>query len=293
MDGLTLKVFGLFFISCIGFVYGALSKAPAKNIADLLIKIISPIVVIISIVQSPAGVSYLFFSLVAFLFCSVLCVLAYAISYFLFNGKERNLFAFTAGTGNTGYFALPIALSLFNENQIAIVIFIIIGVNLYEFSVGYYVMNMNGSIREALQKTLRLPVIHAAIIGVIIKYIGISINENILSILNNFKGAYSVIGMLIIGMVLSVNARSKPDLKFLFVTLSWKHLLVPLISCVFVFLPKEQFIVILLMALTPLAGNTVVFSSSLDLHPEKAASAVLLSSLVSIVLIPISMNLIL
>ncbi|MHA1066459.1 AEC family transporter [Enterobacter ludwigii] len=293
MDELTLKVFGLFSISCIGFVYGALNKAPAKNIADLLIKIISPVVVIISIVQSPAGVSYLIFSLVAFLFCTALCCVAYAASSLLFNGKERNLFAFAAGTGNTGYFALPIALSLFNENQIAVAIFIIIGVNLYEFSVGYYIMNMNGSVRESFEKTLRLPVIHAAIIGMVLKYLGIDINEDILSILNNFKGAYSVLGMLIIGMVLSVNARSKPDLKFLFVTLSWKHLVVPLISCIFVFLPEEQFIVILLMALTPLAGNTVVFSSSLDLYPEKAASAVLLSSLVSIVLIPVSMNLLL
>lgn len=290
MDGLTFKVFGLFLISCIGFVYGVLTKYQAKVIADLLIKIISPVVVVISIIQSPADVSYMIYSLVAFIFCSVLCCVAYFISPVFFKGRERNLFSFAAGTGNTGYFALPIALSLFNESQIAIAIFIIIGVNLYEFSVGYYFMNMSGGVGESLKKTLKLPVIHAAIIGFIVKYSGISVNDDLLSVLNNFKGAYSVMGMLIIGMVLSVNAKSKPDIKFLLVSLSWKHLLVPLISCLFIFLPHEQFLVVFLMALTPLAGNTVVFSSSLDLHPEKAASAVLLSSLISIVLIPVCMN---
>ncbi|GDO98911.1 AEC family transporter [Escherichia coli] len=292
MNELTLKVAGLFLISCIGFIYGTLAKTHPKTIAELLIKVISPVVVVISIVQSPADFSYLIFTPGAFLFCSALCCLAWWLSINLFKGKERNLFSFTAGTGNTGYFALPIALSLFDENQVAIAIFIIIGVNLYEFSVGYYIMNMNGSIREALLKTSKLPVIHAAITGIVIKYAGISINENILDVFNNFKGAYSVTGMLITGMVLSVNAKSKPDIKFLVVTLSWKHLLVPLISCIFMFTPDEQFSVIFLMALTPLAGNTVVFSSSLDLHPEKAASAVLLSSLLSIVLIPVGMSLI-
>lgn len=291
MDELTLKVVGLFFISCIGFVYGSLTKAPAKSIADILIKIISPVVVV-SIVRSPADFLYLKFSVGAFLFCSLLCLIAYFLSSPLFKGKERNLFAFTAGTGNTGYFALPIVLSLFNENQVAIAIFIIIGVNLYEFSVGYYVMSMNGGIREAIQKTLKLPVIHAAILGIVIKYSGVHLNNDILYVLDNFKGAYSVMGMIIIGMVLSVNAKSIPDFKFLLVALSWKHLLVPVASCVFIFIPHEQFLVVFLMALTPLAGNTVVFSSSLDLHPEKAASAVLLSSLLSIVLIPVSMKII-
>ncbi|HFS2282404.1 TPA: hypothetical protein ACHXFR_005295, partial [Escherichia coli] len=163
---------------------------------------------------------------------------------------------------------------------------------LYEFSVGYYVMSMNGGIREAIQKTLKLPVIHAAILGIVIKYSGVHLNNDILYVLDNFKGAYSVMGMIIIGMVLSVNAKSIPDFKFLLVALSWKHLLVPVASCVFIFIPHEQFLVVFLMALTPLAGNTVVFSSSLDLHPEKAASAVLLSSLLSIVLIPVSMKII-
>ncbi|HFV9934726.1 TPA: AEC family transporter [Salmonella enterica subsp. enterica serovar Bovismorbificans] len=290
MNDLALKVLALFFISCIGFAYGLLGKPKTKDIANLLIKVISPFVVIISIVQSPGGISYLYFTLGAFLFCSILCVLAYIISQFLFKGKERNLFSFTAGTGNTGYFALPIALSLFNENQVAIAIFIIIGVNIYEFSVGYYFMNMGGEGENILRKTLKLPVIHAAIIGILIKLVGIDFNDSFMSVLNNFKGAYSVAGMLIIGMVLATGKKSVPDIKFMSVCLCWKHIFVPFISLMFLFLPKEQFIVIYLMALTPLAGNTVVFSSSLDLHPEKAATSVLLSSLLAIVLIPVCMK---
>ncbi|HAK1938770.1 TPA: AEC family transporter [Salmonella enterica] len=294
MNDLALKVLALFFISCIGFAYGLLAKPQTKDIANLLIKVISPFVVIISIVQSPGGISYLYFTLGAFLFCSILCMLAYFISKFLFKGKERNLFSFTAGTGNTGYFALPIALSLFNENQVAIAIFIIIGVNIYEFSVGYYFMNMGGGAKDILRKTLKLPVIHAAIIGIIIKLLGVEFNNSFISVLDNFKGAYSVAGMLIIGMVLSTGRKSSPDIKFMSVCLFWKHLLVPFISLAFLFfLPKEQFIVIYLMALTPLAGNTVVFSSSLDLHPEKAATSVLLSSLLAIVLIPVCMKFVL
>ncbi|EOC0701560.1 AEC family transporter [Salmonella enterica subsp. enterica serovar Kokomlemle] len=291
MSDLTWKVSGLFIISCLGFIYGVFSKSHTKEISNLLINVISPVVVIISIIQSPGGGYYLYYSLGAFLFCSFLCVLAYFLSALFLSGKERNLFSFTAGTGNTGYFALPIALSLFSEDQISIAIFIIIGVNIYEFSVGYYFMNMGrGDTKSVLHKTLRLPVLYAAILGIALKSMSFDVNNDFLLIINNFKGAYSVLGMLLIGIVLASSPKSAPDIKFMSVSLLWKHCLVPLLSLLFVFIPEEQFKVVFLMALTPLAGNTVVFSSSLDLHPEKAATSVLLSSLISVVLIPVCMR---
>ncbi|MDU4003377.1 AEC family transporter [Pluralibacter gergoviae] len=292
MNELAIKVGTLFFISCLGFIYGMITKSNSKDIANLLIYVISPVVVVISIVQSPSTLSYFYFSIGAFIFCSALCLLGYLLSGLIWKDKVRNLFAFTAGTGNTGYFALPIVLSMFNESQIAIAIFIIIGVNLYEFSVGYFILEKgNARAVDVCKKTLKLPVLYAALLGFLIKYLGIGVNENILGILSNFKGAYSVLGMLLIGIVLSRSPKSTPDLKFLSVSLGWKHILVPAIATIFTFLPSEQFDVIFLMALSPLAGNTVVFSSNSGLHPEKAATAVLVSSLLAIFLIPFCLHL--
>jgi hypothetical protein len=44
--------------------------------------------------------------------------------------------------------------------------------------------------------------------------------------------------------------------------------------------------VMLLMGIVPLAVNTVVYSSALNVHPEKAAVAVLVSTLIALPFIP-------
>ncbi|MCG3024246.1 hypothetical protein KZ310_33590, partial [Escherichia coli] len=77
-----------------------------------------------------------------------------------------HLFGFAAGTGNTGYFALPLVLAIFDPTQIAIAIFIIIGINLYEFTVGYFITAKGKSTyRESLIKVIKMPIIYAAILG--------------------------------------------------------------------------------------------------------------------------------
>lgn len=57
-------------------------------------------------------------------------------------GRLRNLFSFAGGTGNTGYSALPLVFALFDPRQIVIAVFII-GVNLHEFTIGYFIAARN------------------------------------------------------------------------------------------------------------------------------------------------------
>lgn len=47
--------------------------------------------------------------------------------------------------------------------------------------------------------------------------------------------------------------------------------------------------VVLLMACVPMAGNTVVIANQLNVHPEKAATAVMLSTILAIVSVPLMM----
>lgn len=89
------------------------------------------------------------------------------------NDMERwksESFSFAVGTGNTGYFALPLAFALFNAQQIAIAVFIIIGINIYEFTVGYFIA-AKGTFKttESLQKIVRLPILYAIILGMTFK----------------------------------------------------------------------------------------------------------------------------
>ena len=289
-----LRAFLLLFISGIGWAAGKKFKLDSKDIASLLVYVISPFVIFYAITESPANWGYLKYSFAAFLLASFMALLGMLFARFFWKDSRANLFSFAAGTGNTGYFALPLVLAIFDKTQIAIAIFIIIGINLYEFTVGYFITAKGtSSYKESLIQVIKMPIIYAAALGILFKYFDIQLNDIILSFLSNFKGAYSVLGMMTIGITISRLEKIEVDWLYSILSIFWKHLVYPLVGIlIFYFLiPTELHVlqVIALMVATPMAANVVVISNNLGLHPEKAATSVMLSTLLSIFTVPLAL----
>ncbi|MFT4020843.1 MAG: AEC family transporter [Acinetobacter sp.] len=286
-----LRVFLLLLISAIGWLVGKKFKLDSKDISSLLVYVISPFVIFYAITESPADWSYLKYSAGALILATCMALLGTLFARFFWKDSRVNLFGFAAGTGNTGYFALPLVMAIFNPNQIAVAIFIIIGINLYEFTVGYFISAKGSSnYKESLLKVAKMPIIYAAALGVIFKYLDIHLNNVFSSFLANFKGAYSVLGMMTIGITISKLAKIEVDWLYSILSITWKHLIYPVVGIlVFYFIiptDLEVLQVIALMIATPMAGNVVVISNNLGLHPEKAATSVMLSTILSLVSVP-------
>ncbi|WOE31754.1 MULTISPECIES: AEC family transporter [unclassified Acinetobacter] len=291
-SSILLRSFLLLFISGIGWGVGKRFQLDGKSLASLLIYVISPFVIFYSIVQSPANGYYLIYALAAFIIACIMACLGLLFARLFWQDNHIHLFAFAAGTGNTGYFALPLALAIFNQQQIAIAIFIIIGVNCYEFSVGYF-LTAKGAMgyRESLKKVIKMPILYAALLGILFKYFDFSLSDILLSFLDNFKGAYSVLGMMTIGITLAQFSQIDIDWRYAITSIFWKHVLYPIMAVmVFIFIipvDLKTLQVIGLMAATPMAANVVIISSALGLHPEKAVTSVMLSSVFAVVTIPL------
>lgn len=289
---LMLKISLLIIFSLLGYVSGKLLNLRTFDIASLLVFVISPVVIFVSILHSSATMQYFIYSVYAFIFSSCAALLAYGVARYFWNDARANLFAFAGGTGNTGYFALPIVFSLFDRGQVAMAVFIVIGINLYEFTVGYFLTaSGRGSLRESMHKVLRMPVLYAAVLAMMIKASNLTINETLLSFMDNFKGAYSVLGMMVIGISLSTFKKLIIDYRFTSLALVWKHLVLPtagiLLFRYVIPLDPHTLAVVSLMLATPMAGNVVVISSQLDIHPEKAAVSVMLSTILALLCIPV------
>jgi len=204
IDEVIVRVLFLVFISGLGWVVGTTLRVSSKDISSLLIYIISPFVIFVSILGSPATIEYFEYSLAALLTASTAATLAYGVARLLWQDGRINLFSFAGGTGNTGYFALPLVFALFNEKQIAIAVFIILGINIYEFTVGYFITAKGVfNAKDSLGKILRLPIFYAAALGMLCKGLKINFGQTLLSSISNFKGAYSVLGMMVIGITLA------------------------------------------------------------------------------------------
>ncbi len=295
-DEILIRVLFLVLIAIVGLFVGKKFGINQKEISTLLVYVISPAVMFVSVLQAPEGKNYLSYTLIAFLACSVMATIAFQLGRLVWNDSTANLFAFSAGTGNTGYFGLPLVLGLFDAEGAAIAVFIILGVNLYEFSYGYYLTARgNYEVSQSIRKIVTMPILYAFASAMFLRTVGIHLSPVILSGLSSFKGAYSVLGMMVIGLTMAKFKKLEVDWRFLFASLGWKYVVWPAVSFLAITLFSDAISnversILLLMACVPMAGNTVVIANELDIHPEKAATAVMASTLLAIVVIPVALS---
>ena len=118
-----------------------------------------------------------------------------------------------------------------------------------------------------------------------------TINSLFIEGLSNFKGAYSVLGMLVIGITLSHIEKLAIDWKYLLTSLVWKFLVWPLVGLAVIWgIPYDlngiEKSMIMLMVTVPMAGNVVIIANQLNVHPEKAATAVMASTMLALISVP-------
>ena len=293
---LLIKIAPLYTLILLGYIAGKKLNAKKETIASILIYIVVPVVIFNSIIQTKLTFEILLLPFIFFVFCSLMCLLFYNIGKNFFKDSTKNLLGLSAGTANTGYFGIPVAIELFGEEIIGIMIIAIIGFTIFENSLGFYITARgNYSFDEALKRLFKLPTIYAFLAGVVINSIGFHPSDYYINFSKNFIGAYTVFGMMIIGLGLADMKSFKLDPKFLTLAFGAKFVAWPLLMLLFVYIDNHFLYlfdepthkVMFLLSIVPLAANNVAFATELKAQPEKASSAVFLSTLIALVYIPL------
>ncbi len=293
---LLVKIIPLYFIILFGFLAGKFLNAKKETIASILIYIISPIIVFSGAIKTEITASNLSLPVVIFLFCSFMAVLFLFLSKFIWQDSTRNIISFAAGAGNMGYFGLPVALAIFGEQYLSLAVLCILGLIIYENSLGFYIVAKgNFTAKESFTKLLKLPAIYAFFIGITINFLGINLGKIYDSVVFNFQGAYTVLGMMVIGMALAGVKKIDFDIKFISLAFTAKFLVWPILMFGLIFLDNNFlhffneaiYRVMMLMAIVPMAANAVVYATLLRVHPEKTAMAVFLSTVFALFYIPL------
>ena len=294
---LLLKIFPLYVNIILGYFSTKLLDVKRESIASILIYILGPIVVFSATLSVKIDMSILFLPVFFYIFCSAIAFISLYIFGKSWNDPSGNILAFSAGTGNTGYFGIPLAIIFFPPYLADIYIFTVLASLLYESTTGFYVTAKgNFTVKESLNKMLKLPILYAFILGVILNLLGVGIPTEISSYTAQFKGAYGILGMMMLGMgLVGLQKGSDLDVKFISITFIFKFIFWPLAILgviyldrdFYMFLNEDLYKVMFLFSIVPLAGNTVTLAVLLNAKPEKASFTVLLSTIVSVVYIPI------
>ena len=266
-----------------------------RPIATLLIYLIAPLTFFRGLTLGGPTPAYLLITGALFVAASLVALLVSRLARRALPGEESAVLAFSAGTGNTGYFGLPVALVLLPPSGVTLYLFGVLGVTLYEFTLGFY-LSARGrfSVRQSLAKILRLPMIYAFLAALLVEGAGLTVPAAVMEGLEVFPPTYTLLGMMIIGMTLGRVTIRQLDWRFIGACVAVRYGLWPLLALGVVLglqatlgVSPELAMALLLIGVVPMAANVVVVAMELGIAPEKGALAVLLTTLAAPLLIPL------
>ncbi|HLV78375.1 MAG TPA: AEC family transporter [Marinobacter sp.] len=293
---LLIKLLPLYVTVALGWLAGRYLEASGRHIAGIMLYIVTPSVVFSGVMAAPLSPEVILLPVLVFGFCTVLALGHLFIARKLLSDGSAAVVPLAVGTGNTGYFGVPVALLLFGEEGLALYIVCMLGTTLFENSVGFYLAARgNYSIPDALRRVVRLPSVYAFVLAVLLNLGGIGIHEVFVPLFDNLRGTYSVLGMMIIGMSIRGFRGLAGNPVFTGLAFFGKFVSWPLLALAFWWLDArvlgiyEHAVhqVIFLISITPIAANTVVIATLLDASPRQAAGTTLLSTLFALVYIPL------
>jgi len=289
-----LKLVPLYVFVFVGFLAGKL-KVEGRSIVIILIFLITPIAFFNIGINTAVKTHYIILPFLSFFLSVTLCLSYLFISRKIWDDKIRNLAAFSAGSGNSFSFGLPIIITFFNREVVGVYTLTAMGIFAYEYTVGAYIMiRSNYDIKQSLKRVLKLPMMHTFALGLILHKLGIQIPANMKSFFDNAQGCYVALGLITIGISLSNLSSSKIDWKFVWIVLSAKFIISPLIISILVFLdltywhfyPKEINYAMLVLAFMPPSINTVISATMNNNSYEHAAVSVMIGVVIAMVIIP-------
>lgn len=295
---LLSKMLPMYGIALGGFFIGKHLDVQRQTLANLLLYFIAPVVFFFGIVNaSDSGWRHLL--LIPLFLCigSVLACIVHFITKRFYSEQERGILGFIAGSGNTGYFGIPLVAILLGPDALIIAIMVTIGLDLFQYTVGYYLMARHtADPREIILKTIKSPLIWSLLAGMAFVAMGMSMPQQIGDVVAYFNGAYIVLGMLIIGLGLSGGVKKRDvDVKFVASAFAAKFILFP-VAVVALIMIDQSFLhifssmthkTIFLLSIVPIASDAVAFATVLNTHPQKTAHTVVLSSIFSIIYVPV------
>lgn len=243
-----------------------LSEHGAKDLGAILIKVIIPCVIIKSYfikfsiekleeLAISGGLSLL----------SLL--IAMAVAGFIYK-KNKKIENFAASFSNAGFIGIPLVQAAFGDSAVFYIASYIALLNLFQWTYGVFIITEN---REAikLKKIICNPVFISLIVGM-----------------------NSPVAMIILGVYLSkIEIKSIFTNKDIYFCVLLRVIIIPVITLfVFYFLPVDNMLIIMIIliaACTPVGANIVIFAQQYDKDYLLSLKTVCLSTVISIVTIPL------
>lgn len=295
MTAIINSVISLFIMILVG-LYGAkrniINDKLNKGLTDILIQIALPFMIVSSFIFSYDEtikdniIKTFYYSLLAYI---LIIILSYLVLIPVKENKKTVLH-FANVFVNTGYIGFPILNAIYGPegviygsifNMFFVILVWTYGIMLYEGKLNQF---------NEFKKILLNPSIIAVIIGIIIFMFDIKLPIALFSSIESIGSMTGPLSMIIIGVILSkVKFKEYMRDKTLYYGIFTKLILIPLTICFIfsIFKPSKAVNSVIIMTAMPASTMTSILAEKYNKEKEYAALLVSLTTLLSLISVPI------
>ena len=271
---------------------GFLSPQGTKDLGAILLRIIIPCVIVKSYITTYSRDRLLELALSAGL-ALVAFILAMGIAYLVY-GKRRRIENFASAFCNAGFIGIPLAQAVIGDEGVFYMAASVALLNLFQWTYGVYIMTDR---RDSISaKTIaKNPVVIAIVIGIALFLSRLPVPGIVTSTLGYIAGMNTPVAMILMGTYMAKLPWRKLLDKRAYGCVLLRLVVIPaVVLAVFWALPISNQNVALaayLAAATPVGANICVFAQQYDCDYEFSVVTVCLSTVLSIVTVPLMVSL--
>ncbi|WP_456279425.1 AEC family transporter [Bacillus sp. AK128] len=297
----VLVLIPVFIVFAVGFIGQRTLNINPKSISKMALYLLMPFLVFKTFYENELNATYLHLTIFALGVCFGLITLVYAISYFKkYTRNEASSLVLSSAFMNNGNYGTPVALFAFGAAGFDIAIILMVIQSLIMTTVGIYYAAKGSDEKQtgilgALLAVVKMPTVYAALAGILFQLAPFDLPEMIHRSVTLVADAAIPTVMIILGMQLATIRIKNLEIEKMSYSLGLKLVVSPLIAFLFALvLPVSDLVgdIMILMAAMPSAANTTMMSLEFNTKPEFVSSVTLVSTLASVITLPIILALI-
>ena len=294
---LLLIVLPAFLIFGAGFIGQKLLKLDIKSISTMSLYLMLPFLTFDTFYSNQLNVEYFYMFLFTFLLALIMMTLTVLFGFFI-KADRTQMSAMLLGTifPNSGNYGAPVAMFAFGAIgfQYAVIFMVIHAflMNTIGIFIASYGSEKTTSIKDSLMRVIKMPVLYGFLFGVLFQLLHIELPSTIQDGISLVGSASIPTVMLILGMQLAEIKPQKFELKYVNTVTIFRMIISPLLAVVLVnFMPVNDMIknVYILLAAMPIAANTTLLAVQFNVKPDLTSFTTLVTTLLSLVTIPLTL----
>ena len=290
----TLKVAMILILILVGYFAvkkGMLSQKGLSEITDLLIRIVTPCLIVSSFLSAESGKLGAMDLFLAVVLPTASIVVSIAMSYLFFRKESKarqKVLRFSMIFGNVGFMGIPLVQGIVGSDGVLYGSFFISVFNVFCWTYGYTMMGGGG---VKLKTLLLNPGVIGLAIGLPIYFFNLRLPELIATPVEMIAGLNTPLAMMVVGgYIARVELKAFLSDPAVYKVAALRLLVVPAVYLGIVLLvrPNDALLVSsVIQAATPVAANCVLVAVQHGGDAELASKSVAVTTVLSVITIPL------